>query len=286
VNELDTPRSDLSERELALAVEESLHELFRAIARLPDAELEELDEYSRHHAFPTSPMFKGVWGARLAPDDVHAAAEEVLAWYREREAPYLCWWVGPTTQPADLGARLEPHGFAPFEVDAPGQVAELRALDWGALARVPDGFRVERVDDDVGLEAFARTLVDAFDARDWVGNAWVEATRSFGIGRAPWDLYVGWMNGRPVATNMLFCGAGVATVFAISTVAEARGQGIGAAITLAGLADARDRGYRYGVLFATELGAPVHRNIGFRDADATISRWLWRADGDGWMVDR
>ena len=278
MNDLDTPRSDLSERELALAVEESLHDLFRAIARLPGAELEELDGYSRHHAFPANPMFKGVWGTRLAPDDVHEAAEEALAWYREREAPFVCWWAGPTAEPADLGARLGPHGFVPFESQAPGQVAELRALDWGALARVPDGFRVERVDDDVGLETFARTFVDAFEVPEWAGNAWVEATRRFGVGQAPWDMYLGWVDGRPVATNMLFCGAGVASVFAISTVAEARGQGMGAAITLAGLADARDRGYRYGVLFATELGAPVYRRIGFRDADATISRWIWRAE--------
>jgi len=280
VNDHDAPRQDLSERELALAVEESLHDLFRAIARLPEAELEEHDSYSRHHAFPENPMFKGVWGTRLAPDDVHAAAEEVLAWYRERDAPFAFWWAGPMTEPADLGARLEPHGFVPFEVDAPGQVAELRALDWGALARVPEGFRVERVDDERGLEAFARTFVEAFEVPQLAGSAWVDATRSFGIGHAPWDIYVGWLDGRPVATTMLFCGAGVATVFAIATVAEARGQGIGAAITLSGLADARDRGYRYGVLFATELGAPVYRRIGFRDADAAISRWIWLADRD------
>lgn len=274
------PRADASDRELALAVEESLHELFRAMAGLPGGELEELGGYSRHHAFPTNPMFKGIWGTRLAPDDVHEAAEDALAWHRERGAPYAFWWTGPTTEPEDLGARIEPHGFVPFEIDAPGQVAELRALDWGALARVPGGFRAERVADERGLETFGSTFVKAFEIPAWAGSAWVEATRAFGIGRAPWDLYVGRLDGRPVATNMLFCGAGVATVFAIGTVPEARAQGIGAAITLAGLADARDRGYRYAVLFATELGAPVYRRIGFRDAEARISRWIWFADAD------
>lgn len=278
MHDRDVPRADVSDRELSLAVEETLHELFRSLAGLPGAELEELGGYSRHHAFPTNPMFKGIWGTRLAPDDVHAAAEEALAWFRERGAPYAFWWAGPTTEPEDLGARIEPHGFVPFEIEAPGQVAELRALDWGALARVPAGFRAERVADERGLEAFGATFVQAFEVPEWAGSAWVEATRAFGIGRSPWDLYVGWLDGRPVATNMLFCGAGVATVFAIGTVAEARAQGIGAAITLAGLADARERGYRYAVLFATELGAPVYRRIGFRDAEARISRWIWFAD--------
>jgi hypothetical protein len=36
-------------------------------------------------------------------------------------------------------------------------------------------------------------------------------------------------------------------------------------------------GYRYGVLFATELGAPVYRRIGFHDINAGMSRYLWRA---------
>jgi GNAT superfamily N-acetyltransferase len=118
----------------------------------------------------------------------------------------------------------------------------------------------------------------AFEIPDWAGQAWVDATKAFGIGWSPWDLYLGRLDGRPAATSMAFCGAGVATVLAIATVAAARDRGIGAAITLAGLREPRERGYRHGVIFATELGAPVYRRIGFRDVDATISRWLWRAD--------
>lgn len=278
MSELDSPRLVLTDDELAGAVEESLYDLYRATARLPGGELDELQSYSRHHAFPSNPMFKGIWGARLDPDAVGAVAEEALAWHRERGAPFVFWTAGPSTEPSGVGPLLEPHGFRPWEVGAPGQVAELDALDWDALERVPEGFRVERVADDDRLGAFGRTFVEAFEIPEWAGRAWVDATRAFGIGRSPWDMYLGRLDGRPVATNMLFCGAGVATVFAIGTVEDARGQGIGAAITLAGLADAHERGYRYGVLFATELGAPVYRRIGFRDAEATISRWLWMAD--------
>ena len=278
--ELDAPRLELSERELALAVEESLFDLFRSFAGLPGAELEERDGYVLHHAFPTNPMFKGVWAPRLTADELHTAAEEALAWHGERGSPYVFWWAGPSAEPADLGARIVSHGFEPYELGAPGQVADLAQLDWGALARVPQGFLADRVHDDRTLELFGRTFVEAFEIPEWAGRAWVDATRSFGVGRSPWELYVGWLDGRPVSTNMLFFGAGVATVFAIGTVADARGQGIGAAITLHGLAEARERGYRYAVLFATEKGAPVYRRIGFRDADAAISRWIWLADRD------
>lgn len=281
MNEHDVPRQELTERELALAVEESLYDLFRATTLLPGGELEEHPTHSRHHAFPSSPMFKGVWGTQVALDDVDDLAEEALAWHRERGAPFVFWWAGAGTLPADHGeldARLRRHGFAPWDLGYPGQVAALDELAWDALSRVPGGFRVERVSDDEALETFGATFVEAFEVPEWAGRAWVDANRALGVDSIPWDLYLGWLGDRPVATNILFCGAGVASVFGIATTADARGQGIGAAITLAGLADVRQRDYRYAVLFATEPGAPVYRRIGFRDTGTAISRWLWTAD--------
>jgi GNAT superfamily N-acetyltransferase len=223
-------------------------------------------------------MFKGIWGLRLALHEIDAALDAALAWQRERRAPYVFVWAGPGSDAPDLARRLEARGLDTWEVDAPGQVAELEELDWDALHRVPDGAVVERVRDDPGLEDWAATFIAAYGLPEWAGQSWVDATRAFGIGTAPWALYVARLDGAPVATNILFCGAGVATVLGIGTVEGARGQGIGAAVTLAGLADAREAGYRYAALFATDLGAPVYRRIGFRDTGSGISRWLWRAD--------
>jgi GNAT superfamily N-acetyltransferase len=186
-------------------------------------------------------------------------------------------WAGPATEPAALGDALAHSGLEAWEQGAPGQAAELDALDWDALDRVPEGFVVEAVHDDDGVRTFGATFVEAFGMPDWAGSAWVDATRAVGVDEAPWRQYVGRLDGRPVATNMLFCGAGVATVFGVGTVPELRGRGLGAAITLAPLLEARERGYRYAVLFATDLGAPVYRRIGFRDVDVGISRWLWRS---------
>lgn len=57
---------------------------------------------------------------------------------------------------------------------------------------------------------------------------------------------------------------------------QARGQGIGGAITLKPLLEARDEGYRYGVLFSTEMGQSVYERIGFRATGTRINRYLWR----------
>jgi GNAT superfamily N-acetyltransferase len=89
-------------------------------------------------------------------------------------------------------------------------------------------------------------------------------------------MFVGYLDGQPVATNMLFNGAGVAGVYAVATLPAARGKGIGGAITLHPLLLARATGYRYGVLFSTEMGARVYERIGFRLTGARINRYLWR----------
>jgi GNAT superfamily N-acetyltransferase len=278
VSAADVPRLDLDDRALGLAVEENLYDLFRAMAALlPQAELVERDGLSTHHSFPQNPMFKGIWGIRLPPEDVAAAVGDALAWQRERGAPFSFVWSGPATEPRSLGPALDELGLEPWEQDAPCQVAEIGALDWEALDGVPAGFSIERVRDDEGVTTFGATFIEAFELPEWAGQAWVDATRAVGIEKAPWRQYVGRLDGRPVATNMLFCGAGVAAVFGVGTVPDARGRGLGAAITLEPLREARERGYRYAVLFASDLGAPVYRRIGFRDVGVGISRWLWRA---------
>lgn len=177
-----------------------------------------------------------------------------------------------------MGVRLRAHGLAAWEVNAPGMAADLSGLRYDLMTRVPAGYEQHRVTDERGLLEFKDAFVNGFEVPEWAGQAWVDAKLAFGIERAPWRCYVGKLNGRPVASNMLFNGAGVASVFGVATVADARGQGIGAAITLVAYDEARQLGYHHGVLFATDLGAPVYRRIGFRGLGASISRYLWRAD--------
>jgi GNAT superfamily N-acetyltransferase len=187
-------------------------------------------------------------------------------------------WASSSSAPHDLDAAAAQLGFEPWEQDAPCMVAELADLEWDALDRAPAGLVIEPVADDEALVAFGAAFSEGLGVPSWAGQAWVDATRSAGIGRTPWVPFLATLEGEPVATNMLFCGAGVASVFGVATVERHRGRGIGAAVTLAGLRAGLDAGYRYGVLFATDMGAPVYRRIGFRDAGVGISRWLWRAE--------
>ncbi len=82
------------------------------------------------------------------------------------------------------------------------------------------------------------------------------------------------MAGEPAATASVFLGAGVAGIYSISTIPMRRRQGIGAAMTLAPLCDARSRGYHIGILHAEPAGLSLYRRLGFREY-CTLHPYLW-----------
>ena len=81
----------------------------------------------------------------------------------------------------------------------------------------------------------------------------------------PVRSYLAVLNGLPVATSQLFLSAGVAGIYNVTCLPGARRQGIGAAVTLTALLEARRQGYRISILQASTLGYPVYRRLGFQD---------------------
>ncbi|HJS28548.1 MAG TPA: hypothetical protein VJ768_02930 [Anaerolineales bacterium] len=289
----DEPVKLASEAELALAVEENLYALFRAMAQLPGGAIVESPENSYHLAFPYNPMYKGAWQTRLADQDADSEIERTLAWFRDRKAPFMFWWTGPGTTPRDLGERLMARGLLSMEAQmeqmapgihstelgAPCMVADLLQVNEAVIDGTPDGFAIETVEDEAGLLEFKRVLVEGYEIPEAMAQGWVESSLAFGLDRLPWRFYLGRLDGEAVASNILFNGGGVAGVYGVATVPVARHKGIGAAITLKPLLDAREMGYRYGVLFSSDMGVRVYERIGFRRTDARINRYLWRSEG-------
>ncbi len=176
-------------------------------------------------------------------------------------------------RPADLGERLLAHGFT-YGSPEPGMAADLLALPEDRP--VPAGLTIERVRDERDLALWTRTLATGFGEGEreaaWVG----EMYRRIGLDdRAPWRHYLGRLGGEPVATASLFLGAGVAGIYFVFTVPQARRRGIGAAITLAALREARALGYRIGVLGSSAMGYGVYQRLGFREYCA-FGIYEWR----------
>jgi GNAT superfamily N-acetyltransferase len=138
----------------------------------------------------------------------------------------------------------------------------------------PEGFVIERVRDEAGLAAWIEALGLGFGEgpveAEWAG----EMYRRLGF-EGPWRHYIGMLGGEPVATATSYFGAGVAGIYFVCTVVRARRRGIGAAVTLAALREARDLGHKVGVLGSSEMGYPVYRRIGFEEY-CRIGLYEWR----------
>jgi GNAT superfamily N-acetyltransferase len=199
---------------------------------------------------------------QLPPDGVDARIKATLAHFKSRQLP-MTWRIGPSNQPADLGRRLIAHGLMHIEATI-GMAVDLLALKEDLPA--PSGLTVERVGDVETLRRWLRPVSVSFGHPDSVANTLFDVYASSGFGtHLPFRLYIGLLEGEVVAASRLYVGAGVAGIHGVATVPRARRQGIGTAMTLAPLREARSMGCRIGVLRASQMGLGMYRRLGFEE---------------------
>jgi ribosomal protein S18 acetylase RimI-like enzyme len=126
----------------------------------------------------------------------------------------------------------------------------------------PPGFTIATVADTDALRAWAHIITTSYDLPASSEKQLRELMIGLGLD-GPIRNYLGYLDGKPVATSQLFVAAGVGGIMFVATLPEARGQGIGAAITLAPLLEARHMGYRIGVLQSSDMGFRIYRRLGF-----------------------
>ena len=264
-----------TDAELTAAVSANLYTLFRAMVVLPGYEPVEHAGLSGHSTPLSNPMFRGVWAARLQSSQVETAIDAAIAWFGQRRTQDFLWWIDGQTEPYDLAARLLARGFDGNLDGDPGMALDLDSLRQSR----PEGLTVMRASTERQLQDWQDVFTLAFAEPSATGQAWVNATVQAGGAAAPWRLYVGYLGGRPVATSLVFPGAGVVGVYAVGTLPEVRRKGIGASITAASLLDAQARGYRYAVLFATRSGQSVYQRVGFHAVAGAVGVYLYEPPG-------
>lgn len=202
--------------------------------------------------------------------------ESALTHFRSLNIRRLSWLAEEGVPAIEIKKYLIAHGLTFEESFAIEMAADLMTLPEDLP--VPAGLKIIPVEDRETLSKWIQVVSIGFDVPEEFENIWydffVEAVLDL-----PFRSYLALLNGQPVGTSQLFLSAGVAGIYNVSCIPEARGQGIGAAITLAPLLDARAMKYRIGILQASQLGYKVYRRLGFQDF-GKLSVYLWKNDRD------
>lgn len=208
------------------------------------------------------PLFNGVIAVNAEVDEVKTVVDAMQRKIAMHSAPAL-WWIGPCSRPVDIDQLLQQQGLTPA-----GQVPGM-ALDLAGLAMASekiDGFAIRQVDSAESRRLWGRIAAIGTGFTDAATAAL--ASLEAGITDPQYHAqyrYIGYLDGVPVATSALVLEAGVAGVYAVATLPEARRKGIGNRMTREPLMKAKDMGYRVAILQSSSAGFPIYERIGFSE---------------------
>jgi ribosomal protein S18 acetylase RimI-like enzyme len=254
--------------ELIHDAERILRDCFASFARIPDAAV--IDDPAAFGVITALPVgfFSGIAATNIEDDrDI----DRIAAIFRARNSPFR-WWLTPSTRPRDLEAKLIARNFR-HTYDANGMVADLAKVRFD---EPPSGLEIRRVANAAEFDDWLDPFCETFEIPERDRPVWRNTYETLGFDDA-WTHYAGYVEGKAVSTSSLLMAGNLGGIYCVATIDAARGRGIGRAVTLAAMKDARDRGATRAVLQSSEMGFSVYRALGFEDA-GPLRLYDWRPE--------
>jgi ribosomal protein S18 acetylase RimI-like enzyme len=246
------------------AIEANFNEEMACFGRgLPQGELHKTPELLWIYTGSRGP--NAVLHSRFASDDstyIHAQIDEMLEFFKTRNLEFD-WTTGPSTHPTNLATMLETRGFV-YRESTTGMAVDLQALNEDIYVN-PD-LIITEIEDLETLKILRTIEVLGFGSSETAAQNCYDTYTHVGFANGmPWHHYIGWLHNEPVAIASLLFHAGVAGIYGVATIPEARRKGVAAAMTLHTLHQARRHGYRVAVLSPTEMSFAIYLRIGFQE---------------------
>lgn len=229
----------------------------RLAHHIPDGETRQFGPLIAASAGIPAAYFNRIFVFDPPPHDDLATA---LAWMTERDVPFLVTVAAPMLDEVeeladDLGLERNDQLNWTSDDSQPGMA--LTSLD-----EIPPNESVaaiSEVTDSDGIDDFVTSFATVFGAPpDHVEQAYRPL-----LPAAEVNLFVGRVDGHPVACGHLQRSGDVAGVYNIGLVEEFRRQGIGEAMSWAVLRAGREAGCDVGVLQSSEMAYPLYQKMGF-----------------------
>ncbi len=211
---------------------------------------------------------------QLPPEGIDDLVKSTLLHFRSMNIRKLSWLTHENVQSAEITKVLLAHGLTSRDAFATEMAVDLSLLPDCLSAR--PGLTIVPVDGEHTLKQWIHVASIGFRINESFEKVWFDFFAD-AIFDTRFRTYLALLDGKPVATSQLFLSEGIAGIYNVSCIPDARGQGIGSAVTLAALLEARQIGCRIGVLQASKEGYNVYRRLGFQDY-GKLSVYLWEND--------
>lgn len=210
-------------------------------------------------------------GVQIHPDlaTPPAALEGMVEHFQQRGLPFL-WHRGTSSRLRNGQSHLERYGLTHYETEP---VMAVDLLKFNEHVRAAQHLFIQPVTTEELLRQWIRVWESG--SSEEIFQLWFTCYSGLCFRRASsLHLYLGIVDGNPVATSEVFLDGNVALIGAVNTLTSHRHQGIGTALTLRALRTAQEQGYRTGLLTASPMGITIYRRLGFQEY-GSYSTYLW-----------
>lgn len=213
---------------------------------------------------------------QLPSEGIDELIGSALDHFRSLNIKKLSWLAREGVAATEIKKYLVAHGLTFSESFATEMAANLKSLP--DKSPTPSDLKILPVVAGKTLRQWIHVASIGFGVREEFEKVWYDFFVD-AVFDTRFRTYLAVLNGQPVGTSQLFLSAGVAGIYNVTCIPEARGQGIGAAITLAPLLKAREMEYQVAILQASRLGYNIYRRLGFQDF-GKLSVYLWEQKTD------
>ncbi len=218
--------------------------------------------YSSEVSFP---LFNVVTGAQVVGGDSSTTSEAVrtvVSEYTNRGLPWM-WWTTPSHTTSEVEGILAHAGMISESV--PGMYAELAGL------RDPDPV-VETLQVPARDAAFGDVFIRGFGLPEAILDPVQDFLGSFDDEEHV--VVVATDGGRAVGCATGLIANDTIGIYNVATLPDARGRGVGTAVTLAVMQTGKERGCKNAILHTSPMGRGVYERLGFEVVCPT-THWVW-----------